>query len=79
MEAQHLVRGILADPGQWKKHFRRTTASVMKSIIYDSRSVELEDTIVTYISNMVVRLARAWVPGAHLVEFMPFLKAVPSR
>jgi cytochrome P450 len=79
-EAQHLVGAMLAEPAQWAMHFRRTTASVIMSIVYDSPTIDSqEDTSVTFVSNMVARLAHAGAPGAHLVEFAPFLKAIPSR
>jgi hypothetical protein len=71
---------MLAEPAQWAMHFRRTTASVIMSIVYDSPAINSqEDASVVFINNTVARLALAGAPGAHLVEFAPFLKAIPSR
>jgi len=80
VEALLLAKGTLTEPDHWDKHLRRTAASAIMSVVYDSPRIESEhDTSVTWINDMVGRLTRAAMPGAHLVEFMPFLQAVPSR
>jgi hypothetical protein len=80
VEALLLAKGTLTEPDNWDKHLRRTAASAIMSVVYDSPTIESEhDTSVTWINGMVRRLTRAAKPGAHLVEFIPFLKAVPSR
>jgi len=80
VEALLLARDTLTEPDHWDKHLRRTAASAIMSVVYDSPRIESEhDTSVTWINDMVGRLTRAAMPGAHLVEFMPFLQAVPSR
>jgi cytochrome P450 len=50
------------------------------SVVYDWPSIKSEnDESVTFINDMMGRVTRAMAPGAHFVEFLPFLKAIPSR
>jgi len=78
-EAVLLAKSTLAAPDQWAKYIHRMAASVIMSVVYDSPMIESEeDETVTFFNNMASRLARAAAPGAHLVELMPFLVAVPS-
>jgi cytochrome P450 len=79
-EALYLARDTLANPIHWEKHIRRTTTSVSMSVVYDTPSIESEeDKSVSLVNNMMTRVACASAPGAHFVEFLPFLMAIPSR
>lgn len=50
------------------------------SVVYGSPPIKSEqDKSVTFITDMASRLGPASAPGAYLVEFMPFLKMIPSR
>ncbi|THH10179.1 hypothetical protein EW146_g8452 [Bondarzewia mesenterica] len=79
-EALLLTHGTLSEPQRWEKHLRRTAASMIMSVIYDSPTIESElDVNVTWINDMVARLTRAAYPGAHFVEFIPAMMYIPSR
>ena len=79
-EAILLTTGLLAQPAMWDEHFRRTSASVVMSITYDTPPIASEhDGNVKAINEFVARMARAALPGAHFVEFFPWMMYIPSR
>jgi hypothetical protein len=79
-EAILLTSGLLAQPSTWDKHFRRTAASMVMSITYDTPPILSElDSSVKAINDFVARLTRAALPGAHFVEFFPWMMYIPSR
>jgi hypothetical protein len=79
-EAILLTSGLLAQPATWDKHFRRTAASMIMSVIYDTPPIISElDSSVKAVNDFVVRLTRAALPGAHFVEFFPWMVHIPSR
>ncbi|SRR6266571_7157580 len=79
-EALLLTSGLLAQPAMWDKHLRRTTASIIMSVTYDTPPIVSElDSAVKAINDFVARLTRAALPGAHFVEFFPWMRRIPSR
>ncbi|KAI0297641.1 cytochrome P450 [Russula brevipes] len=79
-EALLLAAGGLAEPAQWDKHLRRAAASMVLSVVYDQPTIRSEqDRNVKLINDFVQRLTRAAYPGAHLVEFFPWMRYIPSR
>jgi hypothetical protein len=79
-EALLLAAGGLAEPAQWDKHLRRAAASMVLSVVYDQPTIKSEqDRNVKLINDFVQRLTRAAYPGAHLVEFFPWMRYIPSR
>jgi hypothetical protein len=79
-EALLLAAGGLAEPAQWDKHLRRAAASMVLSVVYDKPTIKSEqDQNVKLINDFVQRLTRAAYPGAHLVEFFPWMQYIPSR
>ncbi|KAF8505395.1 cytochrome P450 [Russula emetica] len=60
----------LVDSNQWDQHSRRCTASTMQSVPYGHASRIL------YMNS--IRLSCAAYPGAHLVEFFPWMRHIPS-
>ena len=79
-EALLLAAAGLAEPGQWDKHLRRAAASMVLSVVYDQPTIKSEqDQNVRLINDFVQRLTRAAYPGAHLVEFFPWMRYIPSR
>jgi hypothetical protein len=71
---------LLADPAQWNRNFRRTAASVSLSVVYGYPTLTSEeDQVVLVINNFTTRLFNAVNMGAHLVEFFPWLRHLPSR
>jgi hypothetical protein len=79
-EAILLTSGLLAQPAAWDKHFCRTTASMIMSVTYDNPPIVSElNPSVKAINDYVVRVTRAALPGAHFVEFFPWMMYIPSR
>jgi hypothetical protein len=79
-EAILLTSGLLSQTATWDKSFRRTTASLMMSVIYDYPPIVSEqDSGVGAVNDFLARLTRAALPGAHLVEFFPWMRHIPSR
>ncbi|KAH9965224.1 cytochrome P450 [Russula dissimulans] len=79
-EAILLTTGLLAQPSTWDNHFRRTAASMVMSVIYDTPPITSErDSSIKAVNDFVARLTRAALPGAHLVEFFPWMMYIPSR
>ena len=79
-EAILLTSGLLAQPVMWDKHVRRTAASIVMSVTYDTQPIASElDSRVQAINDFVARLTRAALPGAHFVEFFPWMRRIPKR
>jgi hypothetical protein len=79
-EAILLTKGLLAQPAMWDSHLRRTAASMVMSVTYDTPPIVSEsDSSVKAVNDFVARLTRAALPGAHLVEFFPWMMHIPSR
>jgi hypothetical protein len=79
-EAVLLTCGLLAQPSTWDKHLRRTAASMIMSVTYDTPPIISElDSSVKAVNDFIARLGRAALPGAHFVEFFPWMMYIPSR
>jgi|SRR5712671_1089608 len=75
-----LTSGLLEHPSTWDKHFRRTAASTVMTVTYDTPPIVSElDPTVKAVNDFVARMTRAPLPGAHLVEFFPWMMYIPSR
>ncbi|KAI0066937.1 cytochrome P450 [Artomyces pyxidatus] len=79
-EAVNLALAVLAQPAAWPQHIRRASSSMVMSVTYDTPPIESEDDPrVKDIIEFSGRLTRALLPGAHLVELLPWMKHIPSR
>ena len=79
-EAILLASGLLSQPATADNHLRRAAASMIMSVTYDVPPIVSElDPGVKAINDFVARIARAANPGAHLVEFFPWMRYIPSR
>jgi hypothetical protein len=79
-EAVLLAYNWLADSKQWDHHFRRCNASTMRSVLYGQATrTHGSDNVIEALEDFSVRIARATYPGAHLVEFFPWMRHIPSR
>ncbi|THH03981.1 hypothetical protein EW146_g10300 [Bondarzewia mesenterica] len=77
-EAILLASGVLAQPQQWDAHLRRSAASSTMSVVYDTAPIASEnDPSIKNVNDFVARVARAGLPGAHLVEFFPWMIYIP--
>ena len=75
-----LASALLADPGASEKHFKRTAASAIMSIVYDYPTLETEnEQNVKGIFAYINRVSAAAAPGAHLVELFPWMLRIPER
>jgi len=78
-EAVLLAYDWLIAPAKWDRHFRRASASMILSVVYDCPPLASEQNQTDDIDDFVDRVTAAAAPGAHLVEFFPWLRHVPSR
>ncbi|EMD35207.1 hypothetical protein CERSUDRAFT_107188, partial [Gelatoporia subvermispora B] len=78
-EALLLTQGLLKDASRWDDELRRAAASMIMTVVYDWPILkDGRDPLVTDVNDFVERLLKAAFPGAHLVEFFPWMKALPS-
>ncbi|KAI0302992.1 cytochrome P450 [Russula brevipes] len=69
----------LNEPAKWDQHLRRITASTMLSVLYGYPTITSEqDHTVALINDVAKRIFHAASPGAHLVEFFPWMRHIPS-
>jgi hypothetical protein len=79
-EAVLLAGDMLVSPARWDQHFRRASASTTLSVLYGHPTLKSEqDHIVEAINDFGERLSKATLPGAHLVQFFPWLRYLPGR
>ncbi|KAH9035787.1 cytochrome P450 [Lactarius pseudohatsudake] len=78
-EAIVLASGLLDQPATMDNHLRRAAASMIMSVTYDTPPIVSElDPGITAINDFVARVLRAALPGAHFVEFFPWMRHIPS-
>ncbi len=78
-EAVFQACDLLAEPARWDRNFRRTAASVSLSVVYGYPTLASDqDHIVRVINNFTMCLFNAVNMGAHVVEFFPWLRHLPS-
>ncbi|KAH0835783.1 cytochrome P450 [Lanmaoa asiatica] len=79
LESVLLACSLLAQPENWDGHLRRTAASAIMSMVYDEPPIiSGNDESVGAVNDFVARLTRAALPGAHLVEFFPWMMYLPK-
>ena len=79
-EAVLLAYNWLVDPERWDQHLRHCTASTMLSVLYGhtTRTQDSDRAIETF-KDFAKRVSRAAYPGTYLVEFLPWMRHIPSR
>ncbi|KAL0568084.1 hypothetical protein V5O48_013909 [Marasmius crinis-equi] len=80
-EAVRLVWNMLQDtrPQLWDSELQRAASSVMVSMVYGLPILESsDDPTIGRINDLVSRVARASIPGKHLVEFFPWMRYFPA-
>jgi hypothetical protein len=79
-EAILLASDLLVGPARWDRHYRRAAASTTLSLFYGYPTLKSEqDPIVLAINDFAERLFKAVSVGSHLVQFLPWLRHLPSR
>ncbi|KAI9444596.1 cytochrome P450 [Lactarius indigo] len=75
-----LTTALLANPGASEKHFKRTAASAMMSILYDYPTLETEnEETLKDVFALTERISMTTAPGAYLVELFPWMLHIPER
>ncbi|RPD81420.1 cytochrome P450 [Lentinus tigrinus ALCF2SS1-7] len=77
-EAYALVSDLLADPRDWREHLMRSAASSILSALYGWDRLKPDDHLVHRIHEHTGRIASSVLPGRFMVEYLPFLKHIPS-
>ncbi len=79
-EAIMLALALIKSPPTLEKHFHRHAWSIMLSVNYHLPPVESEDDpCVIEVEHHVRRLLHEMRPGTRLVEYLPWLRYIPSR
>jgi hypothetical protein len=79
-EAVLLACDLLVNPAQWDRHLRHAAASETLSVVYGYPTLTSEqDHIVVAINDFSERIFKEAFMGAHLVQFFPWLRHLPSR
>ena len=79
-EAILLARDCLLRPAQWDLHLQRAAASTIMSVVYGHPPITSEeDHTIDVVKDFADRIARAASPGAYWVEFLPWMRHIPSR
>ncbi len=79
-EAIVLALALMKSPPTLEKHFHRHSASIMFSVNYHFPPVESEDdSCVVELEDHIRRFLRETRPGTRLVEYLPWLRYIPSR
>ena len=80
LEALVLAGDMIRLPTEWDRHLRRSSASMVLGVTYNFPAIESEqDPRITRANNFIERLTHAALPGAHIVEFLPWLLYIPNR
>ena len=79
-EAVVQTSDLLVGPEQWDQHFRRAAASMILGAVYAYPTLKPEqDQMVDSINDFADRLFKAATMGAHWVQFLPWMRYLPSR
>jgi hypothetical protein len=78
-EAVFLGCDWLSEPMKWDGHLRRSAVSVTASVVYGHPTIKSDqDPTVEFVNGLIHRVTCAALPGAHLVEFFPWMRYIPS-
>lgn len=78
-EAMILALDLMKSPSDRETHLRRHSLSIMLSINYHLPPAQSEsDPFLLAITDRIRHISHTLEPGAHLVEFFPWLRYVPS-
>ena len=78
-EAIILTTDVLNQPKVWLDHAHRSAASTITSVVYGTPPMtSKQDPLVKDVNDFVSCIASAAMPGAHLVEFFPWMINIPS-
>ena len=79
-EAFILALALMKSPPNLEKHFHRHSASIMFSVNYHFPPVQSEDDpLLVELEDHIRRFLHEVQPGTRLVEYLPWLRYIPSR
>ncbi|KAH8094927.1 cytochrome P450 [Cristinia sonorae] len=77
-EARSFLHRLLSSPEHRREHVRLMIVAIIVRIVYGKRVENLGDDFITLAHKAVEGLVLALVPGAYWVEYLPFLRHLPS-
>ncbi|CAI4212811.1 unnamed protein product [Parascedosporium putredinis] len=79
LESKALMRDLLEDPADYRRHLERYAASVIVTVTYGRRVLDVRnDVVVKGNAESMERLTQVNIPGKYAVERYPALRHVPS-
>jgi cytochrome P450 len=79
LESKQLLQQLLTDPEDYRNHIERYATSVVVSITYGRRVLDIhKDEVVCYNRDSITYLTSVNIPGKYLVETFPALLYLPS-
>ncbi|KZV67837.1 cytochrome P450 [Peniophora sp. CONT] len=79
-EALVLARSAIRNPADWDGHLRLAAASLMLTSLYGERPpASAQDSRLSFINDYNEHVTLAMATGAHWVEFLPWMRHIPSR
>ncbi|KAJ3483939.1 hypothetical protein NLI96_g5970 [Meripilus lineatus] len=77
-EIKHFLRRALDSPDDMERQVRLLFVAMIVNITYGIKIDDLNDEYVVVAREAVEGVVRAGVPGAFWIEYLPFLKSIPS-
>ncbi|KAI0697620.1 cytochrome P450 [Cerioporus squamosus] len=76
--AHQFLGKLLRDPSRLIEHIRYTTSGVIMKVAYDIDVVHEDDRYVAAVDAALEGPVQGLVPGTFLVDFLPFLRYIPT-
>ncbi|KAI0767393.1 cytochrome P450 [Fomes fomentarius] len=76
--ANRFLMKVLQTPNQLKEHLRYSFSATLLKILYDIDVTDENDEWIKTVEKALEGAIESLVPGAFLVEFLPFLRHVPA-
>ncbi|KAI0700085.1 cytochrome P450 [Cytidiella melzeri] len=77
-EAHHLLHDLLEDPADYRMSIRRMAAGITMMITYGHRVKTKDDSFIQIADKGVATIEAAGAVGAHIVDFVPWLRYIPD-
>ena len=74
-----LVSHVIHDPSKWSAHLNRLPASIILGVVYGWPAInKSSDPVIQRINHFAAQLTSSMLPGAHYVEYFPWMLYMPS-
>ncbi|EIW87317.1 cytochrome P450 [Coniophora puteana RWD-64-598 SS2] len=77
-QSRVLLRGLAAEPGKFVKHLQRQSAAVILDLAYGWKVTGDDDYFVRTLDEGLSAGSKLQQPGQWLVEYLPWLRFIPS-